>query len=261
MIELFKEALKQYEKRYPCAFVTIVSTAGSVPQIVGAKMLVVDRGERHLTFGTIGGGNLEHTAVEEALSVLRSDGSPRFMQKDLGDDLGMACGGSAHYFIEPVTTPPTLYLCGAGHIGKALYEVCRGMAFRTVLIDPMTEYANRERFPEVVEIVHSFDEVELEEQVTLTERDFVVIVSRDHPTDFRLVRFFLPKEWRYLGVIASRTKAELLRRELVQEGYAGDRIERIVSPIGLPIGGSSPREIAVSIAAQLIQVMYTTNSM
>jgi xanthine dehydrogenase accessory factor len=87
-----------------------------------------------------------------------------------------------------------------------------------------------------------------------------VIVGRDHPTDFRLARYFMNKPWAYLGVIASRGKAALLRRELEKEGFPAERIARLAAPIGLPLGGPNPLEIAVSIAAQIIERRYTATS-
>ena len=252
MISLLEEALRHCAQGHRCAFVTIVSAAGSVPQAPGAKMLVVDVGERPLIYGTVGGGNLEHTALREALEAARA-GTARLVEKDLGRDLGMACGGRVSYLVEPLRLPPQLVICGAGHVGKALFRVVRELDFAVTVVDSLAEYANQERFPGA-RIVNSFDESALERELPATPDSYIVIVSRDHPTDFRLTRFFLKREWRYLGVIASRTKAEILRRELEQEGYDREKIARLVAPIGLPIGGASPAEIAVGVAAQLVQV-------
>jgi xanthine dehydrogenase accessory factor len=102
--------------------------------------------------------------------------------------------------------------------------------------------------------VSSFEEAALERELPPSPDSYIVIVSRDHPTDFRLARFFMKREWKYLGVIASRTKAAVLRRELEAEGFDRAKIARLAAPIGLPIGGASPAEIAVGVAAQLVQV-------
>ena len=252
MIPLLEEALRQHGVQRRCAFVTIVSVAGSGPQVAGAKMLVVDAGERHLTFGTVGGGALEHRALQEALDVLTL-GVPRLVEKDLGRDLGMACGGRVAYFIEPVVLPPRLVICGGGHVGLALFRAVRDLEFSVTVVDALAEYGSPERFPGA-RIVNSFDETVLERELPANPDSYIVIVSRDHPTDFRLARFFLRREWKYLGVIASRTKAAILRKELEGEGYDPARIARLAAPIGLPIGGASPAEIAIGVAAQLVQV-------
>jgi xanthine dehydrogenase accessory factor len=165
----------------------------------------------------------------------------------------MARGGRVSYFIEPLQPRERIIICGGGHIGKALFAIIKNMGFRTFVIDSMDEYANLDRFPGADKIINSFDEEVLENTVVTDDGTYIVIVSRDHPTDFRLVRFFLNKPWNYLGVIASQTKAAILRKELKEEGFPEEKIEALVSPIGKPIGGSSPEEIAVSIAAQLVE--------
>jgi xanthine dehydrogenase accessory factor len=252
MEELIQKAAEHTQRGEMIAFVTIVEVHGSVPQIPGAKMLVVERGDRHLTYGTVGGGALEHKALEEALEAIH-DGQVRFFRKDLGADLNMACGGRVSYLVEPLQRRAQLIICGAGHIGQALYSIMQQMDFKITLIDSMQEYANRERFPGVDLIVNSFDEEEIEAQIESDEHSYIVIVSRDHTTDFRLARYFLQKPFGYLGLIASETKAAVLRKELQQEGFAQEKIDALVSPIGLPIGGDTPHEIAVSIAAQLVE--------
>lgn len=256
MIPLLREAIGHIEAGDRAAFVTLVWTKGSAPQTAGAKMLVVDRGERHLTYGTVGGGNLEFTASEEALELLRTGGGSAYFEKDLGKDLRMACGGRVGYLIEALTSPDRLVICGGGHVGRAVYRIMKEMGFSLVVVDALPEFANPERFPEASRIVNSFEEGELEKAVPTDERTYIVVVSRDHPTDFRLVRHFLNKPWAYLGVIASRGKAAILRKELESEGYEKGKIEKISAPIGLPIGGPNPEEIAVSIAAEIIRLRY-----
>lgn len=260
MIKLLKEAVRHRENGDRAAFVTLVRIRGSAPQVPGAKMLVVDRPGEHISYGTIGGGALEHAAQREALEILRSGRGPEYFEKDLGRDLSMACGGEAGYLIEPVASPDRLVICGAGHVGRALYGIMRETGFSIILVDGLKEYANPEKFPDAERIVNSWEEKELEAAVPVDERTYIVIVSRDHATDFRLARHFLPGPWAYLGVIASSGKAAILKKELEREGYPPERIAKITSPIGLPLGGPNPAEIAVSIAAQIIELRYTATS-
>jgi xanthine dehydrogenase accessory factor len=256
MVSLLRDALRHLEAREKSAFVTVVSTRGSGPQVTGAKMLVVDMKDRPAVYGTIGGGNLEFTAIQEALEVLRRGGPAVLTEKDLGKDLGMTCGGNISYLIEPLASRDSLIICGGGHVGQALYEVTKNMGFSITVVDSLKEFACPDRFPGCGGFVHSFDETELEKQVPTDESTYIVIASRDHATDFRLVRFFLPKPWKYLGVIASKTKAAALRKELEGEGYNREKMDRITAPIGIPLGGPNPAEIAVSIAAQIISLRY-----
>jgi xanthine dehydrogenase accessory factor len=256
MVTLLRDAIRHLEAREKSAFVTIVSTRGSGPQITGAKMLVVDTKDRPAVYGTIGGGNLEFTATQEALEVLRGGGPAVLADKDLGKDLGMTCGGTVSYLIEPLSSRDSLIICGGGHVGQALYEVTKNMGFSITVVDSLKEFAGPERFPGCGSFINSFEETELEKLLATDESTYIVIASRDHATDFRLVRYFLPKSWKYLGVIASKNKAAALRKELENEGFDKEKMARIAAPIGLPLGGPNPAEIAVSIAAQIISLRY-----
>ncbi len=253
MVDLFKSALDTLNANARGAFVTLVETRGSAPQVPGAKMLVILEPDGHRIEGTVGGGKLEHVATAEALEAIR-EGQPRLVHKDLLGDLGMACGGRVSYFIEPFGPPDTAVIFGAGHVGFALARVLDVLGFSITVIDSRPEFANEARFPMASRIVTSHDPAVLEEAVRVDRNTYVVIVSRDHPTDFAACRFFLPRDWAYLGVIASKAKSARLRKDLLKEGYPEDKVARIASPVGLPIGGSTPGEIAVSIAAEIVQV-------
>ncbi|MBF0361374.1 MAG: XdhC family protein [Oligoflexia bacterium] len=261
MIALFKSAIEQLQKNQPIAIITLIKVKGSAPQIPGAKMLIVDNNNcsDHLSSGTIGGGNLEFTATKEALNILRDKNreSIYYYEKNLKNDLGMVCGGEVHYTIEIINPATQLIICGAGHCGHSLYQMALNLNFSITIIDSMTEYANKERYPAANNIINSFQESDLDCKLNLTSNNpnsFIVILTRDHQTDFKLVRYFLNKNWSYLGLIASKNKAHNLRKELEQDGYPLEKINKLTAPIGLSIGGSSPAELAISILAQIIQL-------
>ena len=251
MVELFESAIQALKSSCRGALVTLVDTHGSAPQVPGAKMLVIVEQDGYRTEGTIGGGKLEYQAIFEALEAVREQ-RPRLVHKDLLRDLGMACGGRASYFIEPFAPAHSVIIFGAGHVGFALARVLDLLKFSITVVDSRAEYANEKRFPMARRIVTSHDPDVLEDAVTTDSNTYIVIVSRDHPSDFAACRFFLPRDWAYLGVIASKSKAARLRKDLIEEGFDADRVARISSPIGLPIGGSTPEEIAISIAAQIV---------
>ncbi len=252
MVELLESAVRAMKSFKRGALVTLVETRGSAPQVPGAKMLVVVEGDGYRTEGTIGGGPLEYQAISEALEAIRAQRC-RLVRKNLLQDLGMACGGGATYFIEPFAPAESVIIFGAGHVGHALARVLDTLHFSITVIDNRPEYANKERFPMAEQVITSHEPEVLEQVVRTDSNTYVVIVSRDHPSDFAACRFFLPRDWAYLGVIASKAKAAKLRKDLLEEGYDPDRVARIASPIGLPIGGSTPEEIAISIAAEIVQ--------
>ncbi len=252
MLELLESAIQAIKSSSRGALVTLVETRGSAPQVPGAKMLVIMEQEGYRTEGTIGGGRLEYVAISEALEAIREQ-RPRLVRKELLRDLDMACGGGATYFIEPFAPADSVVIFGAGHVGYALARVLDLLGFSITVVDNRPEYANEQRFPMAKQVVTSHEPEVLEQRVRTDSNTYVVIVSRDHPSDFAACRYFLPREWAYLGVIASKAKAARLRKELLEEGYDEDRVARISSPVGLPIGGSTPEEIAVSIAAEIVQ--------
>ncbi|MBI5584446.1 MAG: XdhC family protein [Deltaproteobacteria bacterium] len=156
-------------------------------------------------------------------------------------------------FVEPLKPAATVYLFGAGHISRPLCQLAKLVDFRVVVVDDREEFANRTRFPEADEIwVRSFDLDPLE--FPLGPNAYVVIITRGHLHDHQLLRQVLPKPVRYIGMIGSRHKREVVFKALRREGFAEDLIKTVHAPIGLAINAQTPEEIAVSIAAELIQV-------
>ncbi|MBF0315026.1 MAG: XdhC family protein [Oligoflexia bacterium] len=265
-MEFFKFILDNLKLKRKLAIITLVKVKGSVPQIPGAKLAVCHLPDALttplLTAGTVGGGALEHQALQEALDILKSDAQSKpsihYIEKNLLNDLGMVCGGEVSYTIELISPPSELIICGAGHCGEALAQAAKNLDFSITIIDSMQSFANRERYPFVDKIINSFEESDLDRELQHREHagknSYVVIVSRDHATDFRMARYFMNKEWCYLGVIASKAKSLKLKKELGAAGFPPEKISRLTSPIGLDLGGSSPAEIAISILAQIISL-------
>jgi xanthine dehydrogenase accessory factor len=165
----------------------------------------------------------------------------------------MCCGGEMEVFLEPMVPEPPLVVCGAGHVARALVPLARQVGFAPIVVDEMEEYASPERFPDAARIVDSFDPRDWE-GVPLDERTYLVIVTRDHAVDQRLLEAVIGCDLAYLGLIGSRRKIEMFRHRLVAKGVDPARFERLHAPIGLDIGADTPEEIAVAIVAELIQI-------
>jgi xanthine dehydrogenase accessory factor len=245
------EALSRGEE---AALVTIVSSNGSTPQRVGAKMLVFGDGR---IVGTVGGGCYEHDAIGVAKQVLASR-KARTVKYDLNDDFaeetGLVCGGQMEVFIEPIEASPSVYIFGAGHVGYYLGRLIQEAGFGVHVIDDRAAFANAERFPKAASIVVD-DIPQWLARTTIPATSYVVIVTRGHRNDLDVLREIAPRELRYIGLIGSRAKVARLYDAVVAEGrIAPDQLERIHAPIGLDIGAVTPQEIAVSIAAELIAV-------
>jgi xanthine dehydrogenase accessory factor len=253
--EVFAAVADALERGEPAALVTIVSTTGSTPQRVGAKMLVYADGRM---VGTIGGGCYENDASGKAREAIRLR-RPQLVHYELDDDFaqetGLICGGQMSVYIEPIEPSPELYVVGAGHVGFHLANLAHEVGFRVHVIDDREKFANRERFPHAVEV--AVDNIpEWLNRTPLPPNAYVVVVTRGHTNDLDAVRALAPRDLRYLGLIGSRAKVARIYERLEAEAMPSQYLAHVHAPIGLDIGAVTPQEIAVSILAELIAVKH-----
>lgn len=252
-MDIYEEIVKLRQQGRRGAVATIVSVRGSIPSFKTAKMLVRDDGS---ICGTIGGGCVEADVWQAAREVMESE-RPRTLTFDLNQDpkydTGLVCGGTLEIFVEPILPPALLYIFGAGHVAINLYRVAKGAGFEVVVVDDREAFANRERFPEAHEVIaEDFDAVT--SRLTPSESSFIVIVTRGHRDDMRILRWAVQTRARYVGMIGSRRKTIAIYKELQKEGLPAHLFERVHAPVGLDIGAVTPEEIAVSITAELIAI-------
>ncbi|HEX8818238.1 MAG TPA: XdhC/CoxI family protein [Terriglobales bacterium] len=250
-VDIYEEIVKLRRDGRRGAVATIVNVRGSIPSFETAKMLVRDDGS---IAGTIGGGCVEAEVWQAAREVMESE-KPRSMTFNLNQDpkydTGLVCGGTLDIFIEPVLPPASLYIFGAGHVSVNLYEVARRAGFDVTIIDDRESYASRDRFPHASEVIaEDFDKAMA--RLTPAESSYIVIVTRGHRDDMRVLRWAVQTQARYIGMIGSRRKTITIFRELVAEGIPEHLFERVHAPVGLDIGAITPEEIAVAITAELI---------
>jgi len=246
---LFTELLNAQKRAIPTVMVTVVEVKGSAPQKAGARMLVYSDGR---ISGTIGGGAIEKQAIEHALSIMQST-DPQFKQYALETDAKMLCGGHMSLFFEPMNPPKPLYIFGGGHIGRALCRILEGSGFAITVIDNRPEYANPERFPNVLNIL-ARPYPEALRELPFTELTSIVIVTHSHTHDQEILEYCIQQPFHYLGMIGSRRKVKQTKQNLIDKGVSPELLDKLHSPIGMDIGGDTPTEIAVSIAAELIAV-------
>ena len=261
----------------PVVLCTVVHSGGSAPRSAGAHMAVFADGS---TRGTVGGGRLELLTAKEGLSLLQRQTSA-LRAYDLSEregGIGMACGGNvivSYLYLGPEqadfvramaaafdaaapcwlklviagdgTQPGRVYLFGAGHVGQALVPVLEYVGFAVTVYDPRQELA--ERFSDVICAPYA----ELEDHITLTPYDSVVVMTPGHMADFEVLHRILRHPLSYIGCIGSRNKAAKTRDLLRQEGFSEETIASVHLPIGLPILAQTPAEIAISIAGEMIR--------
>lgn len=233
------------------AVATIVNVRGSIPSFKTAKMLVRDDGS---IVGTIGGGCVEADVWQAAREVMESE-KPRTLKFDLNQDprydTGLVCGGSLEIFIEPVLPPALLYLFGAGHVAVNVCRTAANAGFDVIVADDRSSYATRERFPAAQE-VHALEFEQAMQQFDPTESSYIVIVTRGHRDDMRILRWAVQTRARYVGMIGSKRKVIEIFKALQAEGIPAHLFDRVHAPIGLDIGAVTPEEIGVAITAELI---------
>jgi xanthine dehydrogenase accessory factor len=250
-MDLYEEIVRLRKDGRRGAVATIVNARGSIPSFKTAKMLVRDDGS---IVGTIGGGCVEAEVWQAAREVMESE-KPRTLTFDLNQDpkydTGLVCGGTLEIFVEPVLPPADLYIFGAGHVAASLYKVARIAGFDVTVIDDRDAYASRERFPEAQQVIaDDFDKATA--QLAPSESSYIVIVTRGHRDDMRMLRWAVQTPARYVGMIGSKRKTITIFKELQAEGLPAHLFDRVHAPIGLDIGAITPEEIAVSITAELI---------
>lgn len=250
-MDLFEEVVRLRRAGQKCALATIVEVNGSIPSYESAKMLVREDGS---IAGTIGGGCVEAEVWTAAREVIDTE-KPRRLSFNLGhdaaEDTGLICGGQLEVFVEPVVPQPRLFLFGAGHISKSLSQVASLAGFHTTVVDNRESFANRERFPSADQ-VRAGEYEEIVPSLEVTASSYIVIVTRGHRDDLRVMRLALRTPARAISMIGSRRKVLGIVRELEQEGVAAADWQRVFAPMGLDIGALTPEEIAVSVVAELI---------
>ncbi len=245
--------------------VSVHETAGSVPREAGAWMAVFAR----TVTGTIGGGNLELQAIEEARRRLAGGTGAEVLRYPLGPTLGQCCGGVVHLRYERLAAPDArsleqrvhnevapLALFGGGHVGKALVALLGTLPFAVTWIDSRDEIFPPE-VPDNVTCEHS-DPVHAA-VADLAPHSRVLVMSFSHAEDLDIVAACLKRlrergDLPYLGLIGSKTKWATFRHRLEERGFRKQELAQVTCPIGIPgIAGKEPAVIAVAVAAQLLQ--------
>ena len=252
-MDVYEELVRLRGLGQRCALATIVEVRGSIPSYESAKLLVREDGS---IVGTIGGGCVEAEVWNAAREVIRTE-QPRRLTFNLGQDAaydnGLICGGQLDVFVEPVLPIPHAFIFGAGHISRSLSQVATLAGFAAVVVDNRESFANRERFPEAA-AVHAAEYEEVFPQLAINETSYVIIVTRGHRDDMRVLKLALSTPARYLAMIGSKRKVLNVVRELEKEGVERAALEKIHAPMGLDIGAISPEEIAISVTAEMIAV-------
>ncbi|MDP8982383.1 MAG: XdhC/CoxI family protein [Acidobacteriota bacterium] len=258
-MDIYDEVVRLRRLGQKCALATIVQVNGSIPSYESAKLLVREDGSMT---GTIGGGCVEAEVWNAAREVMETE-RPRHLNFSLGQDAaydnGLICGGQLNVFVEPIVPQPRAYIFGAGHISKSLSKVASLAGFATVIVDNREAFANRERFPDADEVfAEEYEEVF--PKLNVRDTSYLIIVTRGHRDDMRVLQWAITTNARYIAMIGSKRKVIGVIKELEKEGFPRAAFERVFAPMGFEIGAITPEEIAVSVVAEMIAVRRNPES-
>ncbi len=246
-MELYDSILELQATRQRAALVTVIETRGSTPRKPGAKMLVFSDGR---TKGSIGGGRVEYKVIKAAQKVLKTEHT-QIIEYHLTSELAMCCGGKMTFFVESLVPHPPLMIFGCGHVGSAIIHAASPLQFELIAIDDHEQNLAPEKLPQAEQRLASYEPEDLK-TLPFGPQAFIVIATRDHSLDQKLLEFCSKQQFQYLGIIGSQRKATMQIERLRAKNFSDDVIDRIRCPIGLSIGAVTPSEIAISVCAELI---------
>ena len=237
----------------PVVLATVVATRRSVPRRAGTKMLVFADGT---TAGTVGGGEMESRVIAEAHAALRNGRTKLLDYSLLATDRGDpgVCGGEVQIYLEPHMPPHTVFVVGAGHVGRAVVDLAHWLGYSTVVTDDRSERLTETEMPNAdAGIAGSVEDAMRAHPITADTS--VIIVSRNVDIDVAAIPLLLDTPARYIGVMGSERRWATTRQKLVDSGIAEAALDRIHAPIGVEIGAETLEEIAVSILSEVIGVV------
>jgi len=257
-MDIFEEVVRMRRAGQRGALATIVHTNGSIPSFESSRMLVREDGG---IVGTIGGGCVEADVWAAAREVMERE-APRKMIFNLNNeasfDNGLICGGTLEVFVEPILPQPIAYLFGGGHVSMAVAKAASAAGFGIVVVDDREQFANRDRFPMADQVFTNFEGAFA--QLRPSASSYLIIVTRGHKEDMRVLSWAVRTDARYIGMIGSKRKVLSTYKALEADGYKPEEFDRVFAPMGLEVGALSPEEIAVSITAELVAVRRNAGS-
>ena len=263
------------EARTPAVLITLAAVRGHAPRNGGAKLVVSP--ER--LFGSVGGGNLEATAVERAREMLaEGTGEPQLLTLALNDrvttEYGVqCCGGEVTMLLEPVRAVPSVAIFGLGHVGLELARILARQDMELHLVDARPEMLAPDRLgvpgstgplADAVATVRLRHAPVPEAVIAdLPPGTHVLIMTHDHVEDIAITDQALRRDGLgSIGLIGSASKWVRFRAKLTELGHTEDDLARVATPIGIPeVRGKAPASIAVSVAARILQQVESRERM
>lgn len=245
-----KKVLEEIDRGKEVAMATIIRSQGSTPRGSGTSMAVVEDGS---IYGTIGGGALEKRVIELCLEAIK-EGKNEIVNIPLNTKgVEMICGGGVEIFIDVYKVKPKLIIVGAGHVGRAIYEIASILDFDIIVFEDRDEFLNEERFPKAKKLIQGDPKEELQ-NYNIDGNTYIILASRAHKFDEEALETVWDSNARYVGVMGSKKKIITMWKSLMGKGVPEESLNKIYGPVGLDISSGSPEEIAMSIMAEILLV-------
>lgn len=266
--DILCKAEELIENNNEIELVEILESSGATPRSKGAFMFVTKEAQ---SFGSIGGGTIEYNATLYAVELLKNkkDGLKEYsLTRNEKENIGMVCGGDntlqftylcnnnkskeiINDLKEKFSHNNIVYIFGGGHVSLELAKVLKYVGFDYVIWDDREDFANENRFKNANKVIcKPFENINSE--INITDKDFIVIMTRGHEFDYVVETQVLNSKAYYIGVIGSRNKNKVIKDKLLEDGFDLKDIEKVHAPIGLSIAADTPEEIAISISSELI---------
>jgi xanthine dehydrogenase accessory factor len=244
---VYEAILEALRSGQAAAVATVVETGESAPRGPGAKALIFPDGR---IVGTVGGGDAEAFVIAEARAAIAA-GQPREVVHHADTDTD-ACGQDMRILIEVLPPRPSLVIVGAGHVGQAVSELGAFLGYRIAVVDERAELLTAERFPDAASRITGDPAQQLADLPL--EDAFVVIVTPHRSPDEEILAALVDQPVAYVGLMGGRRRTEQTFRRAREIGVPPAFLDRIHTPVGLDIGAETPREIAISILGEIIDL-------
>ncbi|KNZ43242.1 XdhC family protein [Acetobacterium bakii] len=250
-MDILQEQLKAQKDGLSYAVLTVVETEGTSPCKVGKKILLLENGT---TLGTIGGGQFEREAVEEAKQAIKDRRSylKRYEHIPTYEATGLGCTFSVNLFVEVVNPGLQLVVCNAGHVGSAVLRMAKLLHFETILLDTRPP----EQIPDQIELADRFISCEIFEngilEAEIPDGAFYVCCASTHTQDKSALKGALQRKFAYVGMLGSVKKTREMYKQLEDEGISRALLDQVHAPVGLDICDMSPEEVGFSILAEIL---------
>ncbi|MTI81145.1 MAG: xanthine dehydrogenase [Firmicutes bacterium] len=236
---MYQQLQQMVEERKRMALATVVETDKNNKQLLGRKYLITEAGVKP-------DADILQKEMEQLCKQLNHLKESEIMSLETES-------GEVNLLVESYHPTAKLIVLGGGHIAQPLVKIASLLQYQITVVDDRPKFANKQRFPEA-------HQVECDDFITALERQkidsgtSVVIVTRGHKHDLQCLEYVLKFAPGYVGMIGSRRRVKMIKDQLLSSGYPEEKVDGVYMPIGLDINAQTPEEIAVSIAAQLVEV-------